>query len=117
MLRHALALLLLLASLGAHADQPAQPGFVYLDQVLKHARYEVRYYSGDNFVGSRIDGYESPRVILTAKAATALAEVERDLGLSGLQLKIFDGYRPQRAVAHFQRWAADLADTRTKAMS
>ena len=34
MLRHALALLLLLASLGAHADQPAQPGFVYLDQVL-----------------------------------------------------------------------------------
>ena len=114
MLRHALALLLLLASLGAHADQPAQPGFVYLDQVLQHAHYEARYYSGDNFVGSRIDGYESPRVILTKEAATALAEVERDVALSGLQLKLFDGYRPQRAVAHFQRWAADLADTRTK---
>ncbi|MDN6874376.1 M15 family metallopeptidase [Pseudomonas citronellolis] len=114
MLRHALALLLLLASLGANADQPAQPGFVYLDQVLQHAHYEARYYSGDNFVGSRIDGYESPRVILTKEAATALAEVERDVALSGLQLKLFDGYRPQRAVAHFQRWAADLADTRTK---
>ena len=33
----------------------------------------------------------------------------------GLGLKVFDGYRPQNAVNHFMRWAADLNDTRTKA--
>ncbi|WP_374439224.1 M15 family metallopeptidase [Pseudomonas panipatensis] len=114
LLRYAgLALLLLAGAL--RADQPAQPGFVYLDQVLKGAHYDLRYYSGDNFVGQRIDGYDSGRVILSREAAKALAEVEGDLALSGLALKIFDGYRPQRAVEHFKRWAADLSDTRTQA--
>ena len=32
-----------------------------------------------------------------------------------LRLKIFDCYRPQRAVDHFLRWAADAGDTKTKA--
>ncbi|MGE4506222.1 MAG: M15 family metallopeptidase, partial [Desulfovibrionaceae bacterium] len=32
-----------------------------------------------------------------------------------LGLKVFDAYRPQRAVDHFVRWAEDLADTRMKA--
>lgn len=107
--------LLLVQSAPLRAEQPTQPGFVYLDQVLKGAKYDARYYSGDNFVGTRIDGYESPRVLLTQPAARALAEVESDLSLSGLELKIFDGYRPQRAVEHFKRWAADLGDTRTQA--
>lgn len=107
--------LLLMQAAALRADQPAQPGFVYLDQVLKHAQYDARYYSGDNFVGTRIDGYESGRIILSQPAAKALAEVEGDLSLSGQELKIFDGYRPQRAVEHFKRWAADLNDTRTQA--
>lgn len=117
-MRHWLSLLssclLLLQAATLRADQPAQPGFVYLDQVLKGAQYDARYYSGDNFVGTRIDGYESGRIILTQPAAKALAEVESDLSLSGLELKVFDGYRPQRAVEHFKRWAADLNDTHTQ---
>ncbi len=32
----------------------------------------------------------------------------------GLGLKIFDAYRPQRAVDHFVTWAKDLSDTRMK---
>ena len=32
-----------------------------------------------------------------------------------MRLKIWDCYRPARAVAHFVRWAHDLADQRTKA--
>jgi D-alanyl-D-alanine dipeptidase len=112
-----LALLLcLLISLPLHADQPTQEGFVYLDQMLKSARYDVRYAGSDNFVGRPIDGYLVPRVILTREAATALAAVEQDVALSGLALKIFDGYRPQRAVDDFRRWAADPQDTRQKAL-
>jgi D-alanyl-D-alanine dipeptidase len=33
----------------------------------------------------------------------------------GLGLKIFDAYRPQRAVNHFLRWAKDTKDTKTRA--
>ncbi|MBQ9419393.1 MAG: M15 family metallopeptidase, partial [Synergistaceae bacterium] len=32
----------------------------------------------------------------------------------GYRLKIYDAYRPQRAVSHFARWAEDLEDTRMK---
>ncbi|WP_259757514.1 M15 family metallopeptidase [Pseudomonas sp. GCEP-101] len=108
-------LLCLLVSPALRADQPAQDGFVYLDQVLKSARYDVRYAGSDNFVGEPIDGYRKARIILTRQAATALAAVEKDLALSGLALKIFDGYRPQRAVDDFRRWAADPQDLRQKA--
>lgn len=108
-------LLCLLVSPALRADQPAQDGFVYLDQVLKAARYDVRYAGSDNFVGEPIDGYQKARIILTRQAATALAAVEKDLALSGLALKIFDGYRPQRAVDDFRRWAADPQDLRQKA--
>lgn len=108
-------LLCLLVSPALRADQPAQDGFVYLDQVLKSARYDVRYAGSDNFVGEPIDGYQKARIILTRQAATALAAVEKDLALSGLALKIFDGYRPQRAVDDFRRWAANPQDLRQKA--
>lgn len=108
-------LLCLLISQPLRADQPTQEGFVYLDQVLKSARYDVRYAGTDNFVGEPIDGYQKARIILTHEAAAALAAVEKDVALSGLALKIFDGYRPQRAVDEFRRWAADPQDTRQKA--
>ncbi|MFS2127504.1 M15 family metallopeptidase [Pseudomonas sp. Pseusp97] len=111
-----LALLLcLLASPTLRADQPTQDGFVYLDQILKSARYDVRHAGVDNFVGQPIDGYQKARIILTREAAVALAAVEKDVALSGLALKIFDGYRPQRAVDDFRRWAADPQDIRQKA--
>jgi len=113
--RRLFLLLLLLTSLPLRADQPAQPGFVYLDQVLTSARYDVRYAGSDNFVGQPIDGYQKARIILTGEAAAALAAVEKDVALSGLALKIFDGYRPQRAVNDFRRWAADPQDIRQKA--
>jgi D-alanyl-D-alanine dipeptidase len=43
-----------------------------------------------------------------------LAEVQRDLAELGFGLKVFDCYRPARAVAHFMRWAQDLSDQRGK---
>jgi D-alanyl-D-alanine dipeptidase len=66
-------------------------------------------------VGAPIDGYERPVCLLTEPAAQALAAVQRDLRAAGLGLRVYDCYRPQRAVDHFLRWAADLGDQRTKA--
>jgi len=95
---------------GGHPDT-----FTVVNELLPNAVYDVRYYTGNNFVGERITGYEAPLVILTNQAAKALVNVQADLTPFGLGLKIFDGYRPQRAVDHFARWAKDTSDTRTKA--
>ena len=74
---------------------------------------EIRYYSTYNFVGSRIDGYEEPVALMTKEAAKALKAVSDDVKSMGYRLKIYDAYRPARAVAHFCRWAKD-ADTTMK---
>lgn len=89
-------------------------GFVYVEDAVPGIELELRYYSGHNFIGERIDGYTAPRCILTKKAAEALKGVQNDLNRFGLGLKVFDAYRPQRAVDHFVRWAKDLNDIRMK---
>jgi len=112
-----LAILLSFGSAGvAHADGNALPdGFVYLDEAVPGIVVELRYYGSDNFVGGPVDGYGHPRTVLSAPAAKALAAVQKDLGRFGLGLKVFDAYRPQRAVDHFVHWAEDLDDRKTKA--
>ncbi|MBM7061361.1 M15 family metallopeptidase [Pseudomonas sp. UL073] len=115
----ALLLLALLAACSTPPQTTRPSDFVYLDTVLHEARYDVRYFNGDNFTGNRVDGYRSARIQLTRPAAQALASAEQELfaqGLGlGLGLKIFDGYRPQRAVEFFKRWAADPQEQRMKA--
>jgi zinc D-Ala-D-Ala dipeptidase len=108
-----LALLLLTAS--ASAQAPAPPGFVDAAEAVEGLVVDMRYFGEDNFVGGPIDGYERPRCLLSVQAAAALAAVARDLGGHGLGLKVFDCYRPQRAVAHFVRWAQNTNDTKRKA--
>jgi D-alanyl-D-alanine dipeptidase len=89
--------------------------FVDVASVVDGLVADLRYFGEDNFVGARIDGYEQPRCLLARQAAAALAAVQRDLAPRGYGLKVFDCYRPTRAVAHFVRWARNLADTRRKA--
>ena len=38
--------------------------------------------------------------------------MQAELSKLGLGLKIFDAYRPQRAVDHFVRWGRDLEDVK-----
>jgi D-alanyl-D-alanine dipeptidase len=96
----------------AASAQPAS--FVDAATVVPGLVLEMRYFGTHNFVGARIDGYEAPRCLLTRQAASALAAVERDLATHDLGLKVFDCYRPARAVAHFLRWARNPADRKTK---
>jgi zinc D-Ala-D-Ala dipeptidase len=89
-------------------------GFVYLDEVIPTAQFEIRYYGDNNFVGKRIDGYKAPLAIFSQTAATALKAVSEDLAKKGYILKIYDAYRPQTAVNHFVRWSQNSADTKMK---
>ena len=98
---------------GVHLSDDASD-FVLISEAVPDAILEIRYYSTYNFVGDRIDGYEEPLAFLTKEAAAALREVSDDLVSKGYRLKIFDAYRPQKAVTHFMNWALDEEDTRMK---
>ncbi len=104
---------LMLTPIPASAMSP-HPGFVDLQALIPDLVVDLRYLGTANFVGAKIDGYEKPVCYLTRQAAEALAHVQRDLAPKGYGLKVFDCYRPARAVAHFARWAKAIDDTRTK---
>jgi zinc D-Ala-D-Ala dipeptidase len=109
-----IAATLVVAFLALPAQAQVPPGFVDAAAVVEGLVVDMRYFGDDNFVGARIDGYEAPRCVLSRRAATALALVQQDLLTQGLGLKVFDCYRPARAVAHFVRWARDLKDVKRK---
>src|SRR5262245_62689427 len=89
-------------------------GFVDVKEFIPSVQLDIRYYTTDNFVGSKIDGYDASKCFLTREAAVALKNVQEELARSGQSLKIFDCYRPQRAVDHFVGWAKDLSDQKMK---
>ena len=89
-------------------------GFVSLGEVIPDVLLDIRYYSSFNFIGERIDGYEAPAALLTREAAKALKSVSDEALERGFRLRVFDAYRPQKAVDRFMRWAEDPADIRMK---
>ncbi|MDQ3228757.1 MAG: M15 family metallopeptidase [Pseudomonadota bacterium] len=96
------------------ARTPQQAGLTDIQTLVPDMALDIRYASADNFVGTTVDGYEAPKCYLLTPAAEALARVEHELRSQNLRLKIFDCYRPRRAVLHFVRWSEDLQDQRTK---
>lgn len=89
-------------------------GFVVLADQIPGIIQEIRYYSTYNFVGERVDGYEEPVALLTIEAARALKGVANEANAMGYRLKIFDTYRPARAVKHFVLWGIEDLDLRMK---
>jgi len=89
-------------------------GFVDVKEVIPEIQLDIRYFGPHNFVGERVDGYLAPKCVLTKEAAEALSNIQKDLVQYSLTLKIYDCYRPQRAVNHFVRWAKEVDNTKTK---
>lgn len=80
-------------------------GFVYVKSLIPDLIEDLRYFTTNNFMGVRADGYEANHAILSKEAATALSKAADELREKGYVVKIFDAYRPQRAVDHFVRWS------------
>ncbi|MGO4504544.1 MULTISPECIES: M15 family metallopeptidase [unclassified Dyella] len=97
------------------ATTAAQAGLVDIRRLAPDIAEDIKYAGSDNFVGKPVDGYLAPKCLLLKPAAEALARVEHDLHAQHQRLKLFDCYRPARAVQHFVRWAGELNDQRTKA--
>ncbi|MGN6482227.1 M15 family metallopeptidase [Luteibacter sp.] len=93
----------------------AEAGMVDVRTLSSGLAEDMKYAGTDNFTGAAVDGYRSPKFFLIMHAAEALARVEAALHGQGYALRVWDCYRPARAVAAFVRWASDLSDTSTKA--
>ncbi len=89
-------------------------GFVVLADYIPSIVQEIRYHSTYNFIGDRIDGYEEPVALLSKEAARALKGVSNEMIVLGYRLKVFDAYRPARAVRHFVLWGIEDTDIRMK---
>jgi zinc D-Ala-D-Ala dipeptidase len=97
----------MLAPAGAIAPTALPPGFVYLRDVDPLIAQDIRYASADNFVGRPLPGYGAAECMLRRDAALALKQVQADLAAAGLGLKVYDCYRPTRAVRAMAQWASD----------
>ncbi len=97
------------------AADAGQAGMVDIQSLVPDIALEIRYAGADNFIGRPVDGYEASKCFLHKPVAEALQRVEADLRTQNMRLKIFDCYRPRRAVLDFMRWVQDPNDLRTKA--
>ncbi|WP_298556681.1 M15 family metallopeptidase [uncultured Algibacter sp.] len=111
-MKYTLAFLFSLTFTSMHCQLPE--GFVYVEDIIPDIEIELRYFTTNNFVGKSIEGYHSNKLILTKESVQALKKVHETLQEQNLCLKIYDGYRPQKAVNHFIEWARDLNDTINK---
>jgi zinc D-Ala-D-Ala dipeptidase len=104
-----LAALVTLAG-AAHAQTPPS-GMVALRTIDPSIRQDMRYAGPDNFTGRPLPGYRKGECYLQRAAALVLKRLQADLAARGLSLKVYDCYRPTRAVAGMARWAGDLHAT------
>lgn len=97
---------LLLAVSMAHAE----PDFVDLAKVCSGLRIEMSYATRANFTGEIVPGYKARRALFARGPAEKLCLVQEDALKEGLTLKIYDSYRPAKAVASFLDWASRPED-------
>ncbi len=96
------------------AEGTLPDGLVYLRDVDPSITQDMRYAGSNNFVGRPLDGYGAAECILRKDVAAALARVQMDLAGAGLSLKVYDCYRPLRAVRTMAQWANDGRSSGTK---
>jgi D-alanyl-D-alanine dipeptidase len=101
-------LALVMIALFAGATQAAP--LVYLRDIDSSIAQDMRYAGRDNFTGRRLPGYSAPECMLQRAAALALKRVQAELVAVGLSLKVYDCYRPVRAVAAMAAWSRSAKD-------
>lgn len=102
------------AGASTQARGAAVADLVAVRTLVPGVQQDMRYFGSHNFMGRPVAGYEAPECWLSRPAALALAAVQQQAHAQGLAVKVFDCYRPQRAVDDFVRWGRDLQDQSTR---
>lgn len=107
MLRAVIAMVM--TALAASAAYAAP--LVHLRDIDPTIRQDMRYAGRDNFTGKPLPGYDAAECLLRRPVALALKRAQADLAKAGYTLKVYDCYRPTRAVAAMAAWARDAKAT------
>ena len=114
MAKHSLSIQTILLSIllfSCSAQKGIPSSFVNLKELIPNLEIDLRYLGNHNFLGRPVRGYDSEKVFITKEASSALVSVQKELNTQGLGIKVFDAYRPQKAVNDFKEWALKLEDT------
>jgi D-alanyl-D-alanine dipeptidase len=83
------------------------PGdYVYLREIDPTIIQDMRYATADNFTQAVVPGYQAGECVALRMVAEGLKLVQTDLLHRGLSLKVYDCYRPVRAVKSFMEWVS-----------
>ncbi len=93
---------------------PYPKGFAPIATTIPNLQFELRYATANNFTGRPVQGYANIAKVLSRPALNALAAAQKDFNAMGMGLKLYDGYRPQKAVDEFVAWSKRLNDTLRK---
>src|ERR1043166_9293209 len=88
------------------------PGsFVYLRDIDPSIIQDMRYATSNNFVGHPLAGYQAGECVVKRDVGLRLKAVEQPLAKQKLSLKMFDCYRPTRAVMDMVKWSRNGKET------
>lgn len=110
MARAVIALVMMALAAAAAQAAPREAPLVYLHAVDPSIAQDIRYAGRDNFTGKALPGYNAAECMLLPPAARALKRVQTDLAAANLSLKVYDCYRPTRAVAAMAAWSRSRKD-------
>ncbi len=110
-MRTILVILAVVALIGSAAAQSLPVGFVYLRDIDPTIIQDMRYATSNNFVGHPLAGYGAAECVVKREVGLRLKAIQQELAKEKLSLKMFDCYRPQRAVMDMYRWSQNGKET------
>lgn len=82
---------------------------VHLRDIDPSILQDIRYAGSNNFTGQPVPGYAAAECLLLRDVAEALSRVQEEFLQRKLSLKVYDCYRPRRAVRAFRDWVREPA--------
>jgi D-alanyl-D-alanine dipeptidase len=98
-------------SISVARAQTLPGGFVFLRDIDPTIIQDIRYAGPNNFVGRPLRGYGAGECVVKREIGLRLKAVQQELARQKLTLKMFDCYRPARAVADMVVWSRDGKET------
>ncbi|KIU43125.1 MULTISPECIES: M15 family metallopeptidase [Bradyrhizobium] len=108
------SILIVAATMAASSPAAAQglPGdFAFLRDIDPTIIQDIRYAGANNFMGRPIAGYGAAECVVRRDVGLRLKAVQQELAPQKLSLKMFDCYRPARAVADMVAWSQNGRET------
>jgi D-alanyl-D-alanine dipeptidase len=96
---------IVVACMDSACAQALPGGFAYLRDIDPSIIQDIRYAGSNNFVGRPLKGYGAAECVVKREVGLRLKAIQQELSKENLSLKMFDCYRPARAVADMWAWA------------